>query len=174
MLYRQAADADPMQRDAWLGLAVIAHGANRPLEAGEFYKRVLRLDPQNGTALAGVASLNRAAQAPAEESRLRELLATSPQSPTLNHALGLAMATQSRWAEAQDLFFKAHALDANNPRYAFNLAVSLDRLHKSALAAQFYQRAIDLAQGNTRTGVDVDVARARLRAISAALAESKP
>lgn len=165
-LYREVLKADATQRDAWLGLAVIAHANNQLEPAMDAYRRVLRLEPQNATALAGVSSLGRAAGEPQQESRLRELLARSPQEADLNHALALVLSGEQRWSEAQPLFFKAHALAPKEPQFAYNLAVTLDHMRKSSLAAQYYETALGLAQGKA-AGFDEANARTRLAALRA-------
>jgi len=166
-LYREVLKADATQRDAWLGLAVIAHANNQLEPAMDAYRRVLRLEPQNATALAGVSSLSRAAGEPQQESRLRELLARSPQEADLNHALALVLSGEQRWSEAQPLFFKAHALAPKEPQFAYNLAVTLDHMRKSSLAAQYYETALGLSQGKA-AGFDEANARTRLAALRAA------
>lgn len=165
-LYREVLKADATQRDAWLGLAVIAHANNQLEPAMDAYRRVLRLEPQNATALAGVSSLGRAAGEPQQESRLREMLARSPQEADLNHALALVLSGEQRWSEAQPLFFKAHALAPREPQFAYNLAVTLDHMRKSSLAAQYYETALGLAQGKA-AGFDEANARTRLAALRA-------
>lgn len=165
-LYREVLKADATQRDAWLGLAVIAHADNQLEPAMDAYRRVLRLEPQNATALAGVSSLGRAASEPQQESRLREMLARSPQEPDLNQALGLYLSSEQRWSEAQPLFFKAHTLAPKEPQFAYNLAVALDQMRKSTLAAQYYETALGLAQGKA-AGFDEVAARNRLAALRA-------
>ena len=158
-LYREVLKADATQRDAWLGLAVIAHAGNQREPALDAYKRVLRLEPQNATALAGVNSLISYAGEPQQESRLRELLARSPQEPDLNSG-------EQRWSEAQPLFFKAHALAPQEPRFAYNLAVTLDHLRKSSLAVQYYETALVLARERV-SGFDESSARGRLAVLRA-------
>ena len=165
-LYREVLQADPTQRDAWLGLAVIAHGSKQRQSAMDAYRRVLRLEPQNATALAGLSSLAGSADEPRQESRLRELLARSPQEADLNHALGLVLSGEKRWSEAQPLFFKAHALAPQEPQFAYNLAVALDHLRKAGPAIQYYEAALSLAQGKA-AGFDVSSARSRLAALKA-------
>ncbi|MES2245406.1 MAG: tetratricopeptide repeat protein [Pseudomonadota bacterium] len=168
-LYQDVLRADPTQRDAWLGLAVIAHAANQREPAMDAYKRVLRLEPQNATALAGLSSLITNAGEPQQESRLREMLARSPQEADLNNALGLVLSGEKRWSEAQPLFFKAHSAAPQEPQFAYNLAVTLDHLRKSGLAAQYYETAIGLAQGRA-SGFDEASARTRLAALKAGAA----
>ncbi len=168
-LYQEVLRADPAQRDAWLGLAVIAHASNQREPAMDAYKRVLRLEPQNATALAGLSSLVTNAGEPQQESRLREMLARSPQEADLNNALGLVLSGEKRWSEAQPLFFKAHSAAPQEPQFAYNLAVTLDHLRKSGLAAQYYETAIGLAQGRA-SGFDENSARSRLAALRASAA----
>lgn len=171
-LYREVLKSDPGQRDAWLGLAVIAHAGNQREPAMDAYKRVLRLEPQNPTALAGLSSLNGGSDEPRQESRLRELLARSPQEADLNHALGLVLSGEQRWSEAQPLFFKAHALAPQEPKFAYNLAVTLDHLRKPSLAIQYYDTALVLAKGQS-TAFDEQSARNRVSVLKASAAENK-
>lgn len=159
-LYKDVLKQDPTQRDAWLGLAVIAHNNNQLEAAMDAYKRVLRLEPQNATALAGLTALNNNADEPRKESRLRELLARSPQEADLNHSLALVLSGERRWSESQQLFFKAHTLAPQEPQFAYNLAVALDQLRRPTLAAQYYETALNLAQGKAAS---FDEARARTR-----------
>jgi tetratricopeptide (TPR) repeat protein len=168
-LYQDVLRADPAQRDAWLGLAVIAHASNQREPAMDAYKRVLRLEPQNATALAGLSSLITNAGEPQQESRLRDMLARSPQEADLNNALGLVLSGEKRWSEAQPLFFKAHSAAPQEPQFAYNLAVTLDQLRKSGLAAQYYETALGLAQGRA-SGFDEAGARTRLAALKAGAA----
>jgi tetratricopeptide (TPR) repeat protein len=169
-LYREVLKADATQRDAWLGLAVIAHADKQREPALEAYKRVLRLEPQNATALAGLHSLSSHAGEPQQESQLRELLARSPEEPDLNHALGLFLSGVKRWSEAQPLFFKAHQLAPQEPRFAYNLAVTLDHLRRSSLAVQYYESSLLLAQDRD-AGFNESSARSRLAVLQAAAAQ---
>ena len=169
-LYREVLKADATQRDAWLGLAVIAHADNQREPALDAYKRVLRLEPQNATALAGINSLSSHAGEPQQESRLRELLARSPDDPDLNHALGLVLSGAQRWSEAQPLFFKAHQLAPQVPRFAYNLAVIFDHLRRSSLAIQYYESSLLLAQDRD-AGFDESSARSRLAVLRTAAAQ---
>ena len=171
-LYKDVLKQDPTQRDAWLGLAVIAHNNNQLEAAMDAYKRVLRLEPQNATALAGLTALNNNADEPRQESRLRELLARSPQEADLNHSLALVLSGERRWSEAQQLFFKAHTLAPQEPQFAYNLAVALDQLRRPTLAAQYYETALNLAQGKAPS-FDETRARSRLAALRAGNPDTK-
>jgi len=79
------------------------------------------------------------------ETRLKNLLAADPEANVLYFTLGNQYARQERWAEAQQAYFKAFATDSENPDFAYNLAISLDRLHKPRIAVEYYERALALA-----------------------------
>ncbi|HEX7558968.1 MAG TPA: tetratricopeptide repeat protein [Usitatibacter sp.] len=145
--YAAAIAADPANVDAQLGAATIeARSGNRMLAASH-YRKALDVDPRNGTALAGLASLADYSQPEGLESQLRANIARDDRSPQLHYTLGNLYASQSRWNEAQAEYFEAHRLDPANPDILYNLAVSLDHLRQTRLAADYYRRALDAAQG---------------------------
>jgi uncharacterized protein HemY len=76
------------------------------------------------------------------------LLREEPDAAHLHFTLGNMYAAQNRWGEAQSAYFGAYRLQAENPDYAYNLAVSLDELGKAAAAAGYYRRALELAAEN--------------------------
>jgi Tfp pilus assembly protein PilF len=145
--YAAAIAADPGNVDAQLGVATIeARSGNRMLAASH-YRKALDIDPRNGTALAGLASLADYSQPEGLESHLRADIARDERSPQLRYTLGNLYASQSRWNEAQVEYFEAHRLDPANADILYNLAVSLDHLRQTRLAADYYRRALDAAQG---------------------------
>ena len=143
--YLRAAKANPLDRDALLGLAAI-DARNRDFEsAAARYLRILEIDPRDPYAQAGVIALRGQIDPVQSESRLKNLLAQQPDAAFLNFALGNQYAAQNRWTEAQAMYFKAYAADPENPEYAFNLAVSLDHMRQPKLALEYYQRALALS-----------------------------
>ena len=160
--YERAQRGDPLNRDALLGLAALDVRAGDLDRAATKYARVLELDPRDPVAAAGLISLRGTIDPVQAESRLKNLLATNPDSAILHFALGNILAVQSRWAEAQQSYFRAVAAEPENPDYTFNLAVSLDQLHKENLALTHYQRALALA-ANRSAGFDKPQAEARIR-----------
>ena len=159
--YEQVLRSDAKNIDALLGLATIASQRGLQERAHAFYTLALESDPTNPTARAGVAGAQGLANAEATESRLKTALSEQPESSPLLFALGSLYARQARWSEAQQAYFQAYAADPENPDFIFNVAVSLDHLRKSKLAAQYYQMA--LAAGESRAaGFDRDQVRNRL------------
>ena len=151
--YAAALASDPTNLDAQLGLATVEARSGNRAAAAEHYRRSLELDPRNATALAGLASITDYSQPDRLESQLRADIARHPASPALRFALGNLYATQSRWHEAQVEFFEAHRLEPASADIAFNLAVSLDHLGQSRLAADYYRRAL-AAAGNQAAQFD--------------------
>ena len=64
----------------------------------------------------------------------------------LHFTLGNQFAAQGRWAEAQQAYFQAYASDPEHADFAYNLAISLDRMHQTKPALEFYRRALALAE----------------------------
>jgi tetratricopeptide (TPR) repeat protein len=159
--YTAALDADPLNLDALLGVATIEARTGNRMLALNHYRRVLDIDPRNATALAGLAAVSEYARAEGAESQLRNDLAVNPGSAGLHFTLGNLFATQLRWGEAQVEYFEAYRIDPANADYAFNLAVSLDRLRQPKLAAEYYTRALEAAR-NQATQFDPQSAARRL------------
>jgi tetratricopeptide (TPR) repeat protein len=163
-LYLKHLKLQPRSRDALLGLGAIALHEGRLEDARARYRAVLELDPGDATARAALASLDRPADIPASEAQLQLLLRQQPQAAHLHFALGNLYAAQGRWPLAQQQYFEAFRLSPDNPDYAFNLAVALDRLGEEREALAFYRKALDLNhRGLAR--FDSLAARARIQAL---------
>lgn len=143
--YSQALRADPSNRDALLGLAAIDARTGNVGTAEARYQKVLEMDPRDPYAQAGLAGLRGQGDPVQSESRIKNLIATQPESPQLQFALGNQLAAQARWGEAQAAYFKAFAAEPENADFAYNLAVSLDHLRQPRLALEYYQRSLALA-----------------------------
>lgn len=156
----------PDEPDVWLGLAAIAEAEQRHDEAVRFYVRVLELDGRNPYARAGLAALLGRADPALAEARLRQLAAEQPAGYPYS-VLGSLLAAQNRWSDAEQAYFEAHRLEPEVADHAFNLAVSLEHLGESRAAADYYARALELAEKNPATAhFDPGQARARLRKLS--------
>jgi Flp pilus assembly protein TadD len=144
-LYEQILAQVPNDRDALLGRAAIALRLGQTEAAIGSYRRVLQLNPRDTVASAALFNLQGPGAALVEENRLKMLLHDSPDASHLHFALGNHYAREARWADAQQAYFDALRIDGANPDYAFNLAVSLDRLGQGQAAAGYYQQALELA-----------------------------
>lgn len=157
-LYEAVLREEPNNRDALLGLAAIDLSQHHTEQASAHYSRLLDLDPSDADAIAGLTSL-RSDAGEQSESQLKKVLARNPQSGATLFELGNVYGRQSRWSEAQEVYFRAFTLAPKNADYAFNLAVSLDRLGQTRLALDYYQQALTLsaaAPGNFSQAVAAD------------------
>ena len=159
--YEQVLRGDARNSDALLGMAAIAIRQNDLRSAEGWYLRALEADPKDINAQAGLINLRGQADPQAAESRIKGLLASQPDSPTLNFALGNLYAGQRRWPEAQLAYFNAHTADPTHPDYLFNLAASLDHMHLPKVALDYYKSAL-AASGSRRPSFNPDQVKARI------------
>ena len=163
--YLKVLQRESSNRDALLGLAAIDLRTGNIDTAEARYLKLLELDPRDMLAQSGLISLRGGSGDPVQtESRLKSLIATNPDATQLQFTLGNQYAIQARWREAQDAYFKAYSAEPENPDFAFNLAVALDQLRQTRLAAEFYRRAIALA-AKRPAAFDIEKAKTRLTEI---------
>lgn len=143
--YERVLKSDPRNRNALLGLGAIAVREGRWDEASIRYTALLRLNPRDSIAQAGLIAVHENVDPLRGESQIKLLLRDEPDAPHLHFTLGNMYAEQHRWGEAQVAYFNAYRLQSENPDYVYNLAVSLDQLGKSGAAADYYRRALELA-----------------------------
>ncbi len=160
--YQRVLERDPGSRDALLGLAAIDL-RSRNFETAELrYLKLLELNPRDTYAFAGLMALQGNVDPVQSESRIKTLIATQPEATHLYFTLGNQYAAQARWSEAEAAYFKAYSANPENPDYAFNVAVSLDRLRQAKPALEYYRKALVLA---ARQPAAFDRARAEARAM---------
>ena len=161
--YLEALALHPHEKDALLGLAIVAQRKLQNDRAISLYRQVLREDIGNAAAAAGLVSLSALADPVAAQSQLKELIDLKPASAEFHYAMGNVLARQLRWGEAQQAFFHAYTLSPGNALYAYNLAVALDRLHQGAAALPYYRKAAQLANDPT---LDQDAIDKRIEELS--------
>ncbi|MFA6061142.1 MAG: tetratricopeptide repeat protein [Gallionella sp.] len=149
--YLDILSQQPREKNALLGMAIIAHRQQQTERAADYYRQVLREDMGNAAAAAGLVSLSAQADPVAAESQLRELIDLKPGAAEFHYALGNVLARQERIGEAQQSYFRAYSLAPGNTLYTYNLAVALDRLHQSAAARPYYEKAARLASPGDTT-----------------------
>ncbi|MBF0381357.1 MAG: tetratricopeptide repeat protein [Magnetococcales bacterium] len=143
-LFKKVLLRDKHNRDAMMGLAAVAVRKGEHDKASGFYQSMLRENPKDSLALAGLAGLRAEVDPVAKESQIKTLLRSEPNAHHLHFALGSLYAVQKRWGVAQKAFFEAYSLSATNPDYAYNLAVSMDHLGHVDVATKYYQTALAL------------------------------
>lgn len=154
--YQQTLALDLHNRDALLGLAVIAQRQNRRLDAEQLYKQVLQLDPRNAVASAGLISMANTANDTSRISEIKNMLQKNPRVAHLHFALANAYAEKADWPSAQAAYFDAYSLSPEQADYAYNLGVTLEQLGEPQAALRYYQEAL---QKNANSLVTFDRAR---------------
>ncbi|MYM75439.1 tetratricopeptide repeat protein, partial [Duganella sp. FT134W] len=162
--YDAALAQDANNRDALLGAAHVAARQNQKDKAAGYYLRLLELSPNDADATAGLIGL-RQGDISQSEARLKAILATTPDAGPILFALGNLYAQQGRWPDAQQAYFRAVGAAPDNPDYAYNLAIGLDRLNQGKLALGYYQRALAMAQDKA-VGFDRNALRKRMHELS--------
>lgn len=168
--YQQVLRDKPNNRDAMLGLAAVAMQLGDAANARETYIKLLELDPRDVHARVGLLETMPASDPVMLESELRTLFAAHPEVAQLAFALGNHFASQRRWSDAQQSYYdallaaKSGGNGAISPDYAFNLAVSLERLNQPQPAYTFYREALEQSEVVT-PGFDIRVLRERLNAL---------
>ena len=164
-LYRSVLRMNPDQRDALLGLAAIATKRGEKETAVSHYRHLLEIDPKDSIANAALYSLQGSTGGAATEAQLKSLVEQDPNSAHLQFTLGNVYAREGRWGDAQNAYFRALTVDKTNPDYAYNLAVSLDRLGQDKTAILYYRRALELGRQQSRSFNDMEVT-ARIQTLS--------
>jgi len=147
-LYQKVKNREPNNRDALLGLAAIGIKEKRFEYSRQKYQYLLKLNPRDSLAIAGMSSIENRVDPQLNESQLKFMLKQQPDSAHLYFALGSQYSAQNKWAEAQSAFFSAWSAENKNADYAYNLAVSLDHLDKKKQALDFYQLSLKLKRAS--------------------------
>ena len=164
--YRMANAQDPKNRDALLGLAVIAQRQNQDDTALNYYRQVLQLDPRDPVARAALFTFG--GNDPAtKESSLKQLISQQPDAAVLYFTLGNQYAGQKRWSDAQQAYANALAIEPTNALFAFSLASSLDHLGQRKAAANHYRQALQFDTAG-HAGFSREQAQRRLNELDAA------
>jgi len=168
--YQQALRDKPNNRDAIMGLAAVSLKVGDSVSAREAYLRLLQLDPRDVMARVGLLETMPASDPIALESELKSLFEEHPEVAHLAFSLGNLYASQRRWNEAQQSYYdallaaKSGGAGPVSPDYAFNLAVSLERLNQIRPAYGFYREALEQTRDVNPT-FDTRILRERLDAL---------
>ena len=163
--YSAVLRALPGQPDALLGLGAIALAENRLAEAHTHYAAVLAGAPDHPVATAAMFLIEGGRGAVATEAKLKLLLDRGPRRalPPSSHS-AITMRANNAGAMHSKLTSRLFVPSRAMPDYAFNLAVSLDRLGQRRAALDYYRQAEALHGPNT--AFDGAAVAARIAALS--------
>ena len=150
-----------------LGLASVYLKQNNTSQAQNYYARLLELNPRDPIARAALLEISMRDDPVRQESELKSLITAFPGVAPISFALGNLYANQNRWSEAQSAYFnallaaKSGSAGAVSPDYAFNLAVSLERLSQLRAALDYYREAQTLSR-DTVPGFSINLLNQRI------------
>lgn len=147
-LYLQVLIRENRNRDALLGIAAIAIKQSRFEVARQKYQYLLKLNPRDSLATAGLSGIKNLNNPQLNETQLKFMIKQQPDAPHLYFALGSLYSSQNKWPEAQSAYFSAWSANNKNADYAYNLAVSLDHMNQPAQALNYYQLSLKLMSGS--------------------------
>lgn len=161
--YRQVLEKQPRQRDALLGmLAIHQLTPSRAGAARDVAEQLRRLYPNDKEVRLATDGLVSSAQADRlSESELKQVQQQVANPSEASFRLGLLLAEQQRWSEAQSAFFESVSAVPSNPDYRLNLAISYDHLGKHRLAIEHYQHLLALVKSSS-SGLDMAMVQQRL------------
>ena len=165
--YQAVLSQQTNSRDAMLGLASVHLKQRDIAQAQAIYSSLLKLNPKDPLARAGLLETSQAVDPAQQESELKSLLSQHPNLAPLAFALGNLYASQNRWSEAQSEYFNALKIakstnaGAISPDYAFNLAIGLERLNQPKPAYTYYKDALELSRYSP-PGFDIELLNSRL------------
>lgn len=170
ILYQQLLARDPDNRDALLGVAATAMQQGDMLSARQTYNHLLGLNPRDVLARTGLLETTTALDPVQRETELKTLQLDYPDIAAVSYSLGNLYAGQQRWHDAQEAYYGALLIartqeeSGASPDYAFNLAISLERINQPEAALTFYREARTLA-AQQAPGFDMTILDQRLRAL---------
>lgn len=170
MLYQQSLAINPDNRDALLGIAASAMQQGDMASARQTYARLLSMNPRDPLARTGMLETTAAGDPIQRESDLKALLNDHPDLAAISYALGNLYASQQRWHDAQQAYYNAllsartQASGPVSPDYAFNLAISLERINQPQAALNFYREAKTLSNDHT-SSFDMAILEQRLQVL---------
>lgn len=141
VLYQQALQQSPQNRDANLGVAKIAILQGNSVLAADRYRHLLVLDPVDLDAFTAMLALSESNDS-LEVEMVGHIAKYEPESYILYSALGRYYSRKAKWDLAVLAFEKS--IDANSPvNDYFNFAISLDHAGDQKRALDYYQKALN-------------------------------
>lgn len=149
---RIALELDPGYATSWNNAGVVHLRLGQSAAAQRHYQRALELDTEHASALTNLAALYSRAGTPELALPLRQRLKAAQERNPFHHFLqALQLEQQADYRAAADHFRRAIRLYDGEHRFHFGLARTYYRLGRPARAARELQRALELAEGATRS-----------------------
>ncbi|MFZ5929853.1 MAG: tetratricopeptide repeat protein [Pseudomonadota bacterium] len=153
---------NPRDRLALLGRAAALQKLGRSLLAISAYEDVLAAFPGDEWAMVNLLGLV-SAQAPEHAlAQLERLQRLNPKTALLPAQIGMVLMTQGNFEMAARSLDRAVALDPENAKYIFNLAVLYDKWGQPQNALRYYRKCLEMAAQNPDGQIPLETVRSRM------------
>lgn len=153
---------NPRDRLALLGRAAALQKLGRSLLAISAYEDVLAAFPGDEWAMVNLLGLV-SAQAPEHAlAQLERLQRLNPKTALLPAQIGMVLMAQGNFEMAARSLDRAVALDPENAKYIFNLAVLYDKWGQPQNALRYYRKCLEMAMQNPDGQIPLETVRSRM------------
>lgn len=153
---------NPRDRLALLGRAAALQKLGRSLLAISAYEDVLAAFPGDEWAMVNLLGLV-SAQAPEHAlAQLERLQRLNPKTALLPAQIGMVLMAQGNFEMAARSLDRAVALDPENAKYVFNLAVLYDKWGQPQNALRYYRKCLEMAMQNPDGQIPLETVRSRM------------
>ena len=167
-IYDELLGRQPRDRVALLGRATALHQLNKTGDAIRAYETVLRIHPDELSALTNLLGLIGQQSPKIALQQLGRLYASHPSFGSVAAQMAMLYVRIGDNANAIRLMSEAAALTSDNPVYQINLAILHDRAGDNEAAMNAYERALLIASGGAAgLPLSSDAIRERLRYLRA-------
>ena len=166
-IYEHLLRNNPGDRLALLGRAAALQKLGRNLQAISAFEDVLSVFPSDEWALVNLLGLISAAQPQNAVQQLVRLARLHPSNALIPAQTGMLLMGQGDYEMAARSLEKALALDPDNAKYVFNLAVLYDRWGQRTPAVRYYRQCLELAAQEPAGQIPVETVRSRLAFLDA-------
>jgi Flp pilus assembly protein TadD len=164
--YQDILAQNPNDVTALLGRAIALQKSGNEDAALQGYRDVLNRDPSNVTAATNMAGLQSGSNPDNALKNLSNVYNADPNNVSVKAQMGVSMAQSGNVEEAYNVFLSATKSEPRNPVHFYNLAVTAEKLGKTAEAIAAYEKCLEVdAIYGTGRGINRDAIYDRLSQI---------
>lgn len=153
---------NPRDRLALLGRAAALQKLDRALLAISAYEDVLAAFPGDEWAMVNLLGLVSAQTPERALAQLERLQRLNPKTALLPAQIGMVQMAQGNFEMAARSLDRAVALDPENAKYIFNLAVLYDKWGQPQNALRYYRKCLEMATQNPDGQIPLETVRNRM------------
>lgn len=159
--YQEAIKKHPENRDAMFGVAVCYQMLGQNDDAIREYTRILKDNPEDQQSINNLIVLISGMDPQRAINELGKMAIKNPNSSFIQAQIGTIQSSMKNYDKAILHLGNAIAIEPSNPVYAYNLAVTLDKMKKYCEAYEYYKHSSALITPQTPLEKDVILDRMR-------------